>query len=854
MRFMQFEARPEVADLPVLASLDALRSALADRRDAVLQAPPGAGKSTLVPLALLDEPWRSDRRILMLEPRRIAARSVAHRMAELLGEPVGETIGYRIRLETRVSPRTKVEVVTEGVLTRMLQADPALADVALVIFDEFHERSLDADLALALTLAGRELFRDNDPLRLLVMSATLDVDGVAALLGGAPVIRCEGRQYPVEIRHGAATRPRQRLDERVVPAVLDALRTHPDSSLLVFLPGQGEIRRIAESLEGRTGDARLRPLYGALELAEQRRAIEPTRGRKVVLATNIAETSLTIEGVDVVIDAGFARQPAFDPRSGMSRLELRRIARDAAEQRAGRAGRLRPGFCYRLWSAQQHEQLAPRTEPEILAADLAGLALQLLAWGVSDPAELRWLDPPPRGAWQQALDLLMALGAVRRIADGRATTAPVLTEDGETMAALGAHPRVARLLLEGARTGAPRIACRIAALLEERDPFGREEADLEHRLAILDRSLECPRGARGWMARVLEVARQYQDRLERQGWSGPTGEAVPVGRLVACAYPDRVARRRRSGGYQLAGGRSANLDGVQTLGKEAWLAVAEVGGGARSQGDLIGLAAALDPAWFEGPLAHLVTDTTVTEWERGGDRFVAERQRRIGALVLTRERIEPLPDGLRERALLDAVVERGPGLLDWSASARALRDRITLLHETLPGQGWPDVSDAALLATLDDWLAPWLAGARRLGDLRRIDLSACLQALLDWPQREALERLAPQRIEVPSGSRITVNYGPRPPVLAVKLQEMFGCRETPTIADGRVPLTLHLLSPAGRPLQVTRNLETFWRDVYPQVRKEMRGRYPKHPWPEDPFAAAPTRHTKRHTKRRAPDH
>ncbi|MEE4300159.1 MAG: ATP-dependent helicase HrpB [Pseudomonadales bacterium] len=830
---------PGTADLPVLASLDALRATLA-AGDAVLQAPPGAGKSTLVPLALLDARWAADRSILMLEPRRIAARSVAHRMAELLGERVGETVGYRMRLETRVSARTRIEVVTEGVLTRMLQTDPALAGYAAVIFDEFHERSLDGDLALALTLAGRELFRDDDPLRLLVMSATLDVEAVARLLGNAPVIRSEGRQYPVRVCYGAAASPRERIVERVVPAVLDALRTHPESSQLVFLPGEGEIRRTAEALEGRCGDAELRPLHGGLDLAAQRHAIAPAAERKIVLATNIAETSLTIEGVDVVIDAGFARQPAFDPRSGMTRLALRRIARDAAEQRAGRAGRLRPGVCYRLWSAQQHEQLAATTEPEIRGADLAGLALQLLAWGVADPAELTWLDAPPRGAWRQALDLLAALGAL-----DRAGGAAALTKDGEAMAALGAHPRVARLLLAGARAGAPDTACRLAALLEERDPLGRDDADLATRLALLDGTTDCPRSARGWRARVLRGAEQYQTRLDRLAVMADGTGAATVGALVAYGWPDRVARKRRSGGYQLANGRSANLDGPQRLGRESWLAVADVGGAARRQGDVIGLAAALDPALFDGPLAQLVREKTVTEWERGGDRFVAERQRRIGALVLSRARIEPLPEGLREQALLDAVRARGLTLLDWKRPARELRDRIALLRRVEPDGDWPDLSDDALLESLDGWLAPWLTSVKRLGDLRRIDLVACLTALLEWPQQQALDRLAPRRLAVPSGSSIAVDYSVDPPVLAVKLQEMFGQTETPAVANGKVPLSIHLLSPAGRPLQVTQDLATFWRDVYPEVRKEMRGRYGKHPWPEDPLTAAPTRHTKK---------
>ena len=829
-----------VADLPALGQVDALRAALREHGDAVLQAPPGAGKSTVVPLALLGESWLGDRRILMLEPRRIAARSVAHRMAELLGEPVGETVGYRMRLESRVSARTRLEVVTEGVLTRLLQADPALSDVGLVILDEFHERSLDADLALALTLAGRALFREDDPLRLLVMSATLDVDAVAALLGGSPVLRSEGRQFPVRVEYGAAAKPRERLDERVTKAVLDALRDHPDSSLLVFLPGQGAIHRVAEALAGRTGAVEVLPLYGALDLAAQRRAVEPARGRKVVLATNLAETSLTIEGVDVVIDAGFARQPTFDPRTGLTRLELRRIARDAAEQRAGRAGRLRPGVCRRLWSAQQQEQLAARTEPEILGADLAGLALQLLAWGAGDPAELCWLDPPPRAAWAQALDLLEALGALRRESAG-----PVLTETGQAMAGLGSHPRVARLLVEGARRGAADRAAALAAILEERDPLGREDADLERRLAIVEGAETCPGTARGWLSRVRRSTEPYRRRLERlKPDERANGEDASVGLLVASGWPDRVARRRRSGGYQLANGRSADLDGVQTLGREAWLAVAEVGGAARRQGDVIGLAAALDPALFDGPLASLVEDRTVTAWERGGDRFLAERQRRIGALVLARERLDPLPEGLRERALLEAVREQGLGLLPWNAAARALRDRIALLHRTLPGEDWPDVSDEALRTSLEAWLAPWLHDVRRLGDLRRLDLAACLAALLPWPRREALDRLAPERIAVPSGSRIAVDYATDPPVLAVKLQELFGCTTTPRIVDGRVPLTVHLLSPAGRPLQVTQNLETFWRDVYPEVRREMRGRYPKHPWPEDPLTATPTRRTR----------
>lgn len=425
---------------------------------------------------------------------------------------------------------------------------------------------------------------------------------------------------------------------------------------------------------------------------------------------------------------------------------------------------------------------------------------------------------------------------------------PVLTAQGEAMAGLGTHPRIARLLLEGARRGAAMAACRIAALLEERDPFGREEADLEHRLMVLEGSITCPSSVRGWRRRVQELADRHRARLERTaelGMGAPeNGAAATVGELVACAWPDRVARRRRSGGYQLAGGRSASLMGVQALAKAPWLAVAEVGGAAGQKGDIIGLAAPLDAVCFDDELAHLVSEQTVTEWERGGDRFLAERQRRIGALVLARERIDPLPEGLRERALLDAVAERGLGLLDWSARARALRHRIGLLRSTFANDDWPDLSDAVLVATRADWLTPWLAGVRRLGDLEKIDLAGCFEAMLAWPQREALDQLAPTHVEVPSGSRIAIDYAEQPPVLAVKLQEMFGCSTTPTIGQGRVALMLHLLSPAGRPLQVTQDLGTFWRGSYEEVRKEMRGRYPKHPWPEDPLAAEPTRHVK----------
>lgn len=837
--------------LPVEDVLADLKEALCRRDEAVLEAPPGAGKTTLVPLALVEEPWLASRKILVLEPRRIATRAAAYRMASLLGEAPGETVGYRMRLETRVGPRTRIEIISEGILTRMLQQDPELADVGLVVFDEFHERSLDSDLALALCLQGRALFRERrNPLKLLVMSATLDTDRIAALLDEAPVVRSPGRQYPVDVIYGRAAQPRDSAVERTVATTLQALADNPGSSLLVFLPGQGEIGRVneglAKALAGRKlDDVQLYPLYGSLSLEEQQRAIAPTPAsgaRKVVIATNIAETSLTIEGVDVVVDSGLARVPIFDPGTGMTRLQVAKISQASSVQRMGRAGRLGPGKCYRLWSEAQQRQLVAHSPPEMLNADLAPLALQLLQWGVKDPAELAWLDAPNTGAWQQAIELLTKLGAVSLGATGLA-----LTVHGRRMTGLAVHPRLAHLLLCGRAERHSEEATLLAAMFSERMPI--DEADASVALAMLRGDMACPARHRGWWQRTRELARRFADQL--RDTDTDTGVVVPfetlredqvAGYLLACAYPDRIARRRHGGGYQLANGRSARLADESPLNNARWLAVAEVGGGASRAGDTIRSAATLDPGLFATVLEELTRRETTADWDKQSQRFVAEARVQVGALVLERERLANVPPDAKREALLRRVRAEGLAMLPWNRSLRQWQARVMLVRAHLPV--WPDLSDAALLAKLDDWLGPHLDAVTTLADFKKLDLATILKSLLPWDRARELDALAPERLDVPSGSRVVVDYMQTPPVLAVKLQEMFGCEETPSVVGGRAPVLVHLLSPAGRPLQVTQDLAGFWRSSYHDVRKQMKGRYPKHPWPEDPLAATATRKTK----------
>ncbi|PAA18519.1 ATP-dependent helicase HrpB [Pseudomonas fragi] len=828
--------------LPIDEVLPALRLALAERHETVLEAPPGAGKTTRVPLALLNEPWLAGQKILMLEPRRLAARAAAERLASELGEKVGETVGYRIRLDSKVGPNTRIEVVTEGILTRRLQHDPSLEGVGLLIFDEFHERSLDADLALALSLNGRELFRDEQPLKILLMSATLEGERLASILDDAPILRSEGRMYPVAMRWGRPFVPGEFIEPRVVQTVLDAINDE-SGSLLVFLPGQAEIRRVNQQLAdalGSRSDILLCPLHGELDLTAQRAAIEPApKGlRKVVLATNIAETSLTIDGVRVVIDAGLARVPRFDPGSGMTRLDTQRISRASATQRAGRAGRLEPGVCYRLWSEDQHAQLAAYGSAEILQADLAGLALQLARWGVT-PEQLIWLDMPPSASYAQARQLLDRLGALH---------GAKLTPHGEAMAELPAHPRIAHLLLRGQDLGLADMACDIAALLGERDILRGVGADLHSRLALLSGESRAARGGQGGVQRAKQLARQYRGYLRGKARQPVADPDHPrwLGALLALAYPDRVAQQRKPGGaeYRLANGRAALFSEVDGLMKQPWLVIADLGSRQGQREERIYLAAEFDPALLEGVLSEQVSVVDQLDWDEREGVLRAERQRKVGELVLSREPLTGLDEAARTQALINLVRRKGLELLPWTPELRQWQARVALLRQLdLQIQGhseWPDVSDAALLAGLEDWLGPYLGRVSRLSHFASLDLSSIMHNMLKWPLPQRLDELAPHHIKVPSGSSVRLDYSEHPPILAVRLQELFGLADTPRIAGGRQVVKLHLLSPARRPVQVTQDLANFWRSTYAEVKKDLKGRYPKHYWPDDPLVAEAT--------------
>lgn len=828
--------------LPIDEVLPALREALATRHEAVLEAPPGAGKTTRVPLALLHEPWLAGQTILMLEPRRLAARAAAERLASELGEKVGETVGYRIRLDSKVGPNTRIEVVTEGILTRRLQDDPALDGVGLLIFDEFMERSLDADLALALSLNGRELFREDQPLKILLMSATLEGERLAGLLDDAPILSSEGRMYPVAMRWGRPFQPGEFIEPRLVQTILEALNDET-GSVLVFLPGQAEIRRVHQQLADALGNSTqvlLCPLHGELDLAAQRAAIDPAPAgfRKVVLATNIAETSLTIDGVRVVIDAGLARVPRFDPGSGMTRLDTQRISRASATQRAGRAGRLEPGVCYRLWSQDQHEQLAAYASAEILSADLAGLALQLGRWGVT-PGQLVWLDVPPAAAYAQAQDLLDRLGAL----DGEA-----LTRHGQAMAQLPAHPRIAHLLLRGQALGLADMACDVAALLGERDILRGAGADLHSRLVLLSGEERAARGAQGGVQRARQLARQYRGYLRGKASEPVSDPDHPrwLGALLALAYPDRVAQQRRAGGaeYRLANGRAALFAEADSLMKQPWLVIADLGSRQGQREERIYLAADFDPALFDSVLAEQVRCVDQLDWDEREGVLRAERQRKVGELILSREPLTGLDESARSQALVNLVRRKGLELLPWTPELRQWQARVALLRQLdLAGKGeseWPDVSDAALLKNLEHWLMPYLGKVSRLSHFANLDLSSIVHNLLPWPLPQRLDELAPHHLSVPSGSSIRLDYSEQPPILAVRLQELFGLAETPRIAGGRQVVKLHLLSPARRPVQVTQDLANFWRSTYAEVKKDLKGRYPKHYWPDDPLVAEAT--------------
>ncbi len=823
------------------AVLPALVAALDDHGAAVLVAAPGAGKTTRAPLALLDSPWLAGRSILMLEPRRLAARAAAAHMAHLLGERVGERVGYQVRHDGRHSADTRILVVTEGILTRMLQDDPALDRVGLVIFDEFHERSLIGDTGLALTVATRDLLGLTR--RILVMSATIDGAAVSGLLGDAPVITSEGRRFPVVTSHHPA-RAGERLEAQVARVVRDALSAEP-GSLLVFLPGTAEIRRTAELLRDLPPTIEVHPLHGALPADQQDAAIAPAPPgrRKVVLATNIAETSLTIEGIRVVVDGGWHRMPRFSPRTGMTRLDTVRISRASAEQRRGRAGRLEPGACYRCWSAAEEQGMAAFDPPEIVAADLAPLALDLAAAGFDDPTLLPWLDPPPAAAFRQARDLLTLLGAL--------DTAGHLTPHGRAMADLGTHPRFAHLLLRAREDGAASLqrAAALVALLEERDMLRGEQgpppSDLTLRLDAVERDLDPTQlgGAavdHAALRRVRDGAAAWRRRVDpRTAHLVDPTAAEDAGLLLAWAFPDRVAQQRGGAGrFVLRNGRGATLRATDPLAQAPWLVVPHLDDEGREARIYLAAPVAID-ALVQRAAEQVITVETVALDERTGG-VTATRRTMLGHLTIS-ARQHAVTDGEQcIVALLDGIRARGLEVLPWTPELIRLRQRLAFLqrHDAT----WPTVDDGPLLATLDGWLGPMLAGIRRLDAITPDLLRQALLARIPPAFAARLDVLAPERFEVPTGSRIAIDYDdPDHPVLAVRLQEVFGLLATPRIAGGAVPLTMHLLSPARRPVQVTRDLASFWATGYFEVRKDLRGRYPKHAWPDDPLRAPPTR-------------
>lgn len=812
-------------DLPICAVIPDVLAALQQHPAVLLSAPPGAGKSTYLPLTLLELPWLSGT-ILLLEPRRLAARSIAERLSSQLGERCGQTVGYRMRAEAKVSAATRLEVVTEGVLTRRLQQDPELNGVSLIIFDEFHERSVQAELALALALDVQEGLRDD--LRLLVMSATLDDQGLRNLLPDAPLVSSAGRAHPVTVLHQPYP-PHQALEEAVSQAVCQLL-AQESGSALVFLPGMGEIERVSRRLEGRLPpDTQVCPLYGALTLAEQQRAIAlaPSGQRKVVLATNLAETSLTIEGVRLVIDSGTERLASFDPRSGLTRLQTTRIAKASMTQRAGRAGRTEPGVCLRLYSSEQAERATEFTPPELCRSDLSAIWLELLQWGCSSWQSLRFIDYPPVAHQAAAETLLRRLQATDE--SGR------LTARGRELAVLGCDPRHGVLLLSGRERGEAALAARLVALLEE--PPRTQVTPDPDRLTARQRQR-----ADTLLGRLTpNTARS----TENNTYSAPD----LIAELLASAYPDRIGvARSHDGRFQLSGGNGAFIEADSPLAAQRALVAPSLILGASSREARILLAwpvSSLEA--LAAQLPQLVSEQMALEWDEARGTLRALLRRRLGALTLSEQPMSaPEPAQMRQ-ALLDWVAEQGLAVLNWDESAVQLRARLQCAARWLPELPWPSVEDEALLASLDSWLGPQLEGVRDVRGLRQLDLSAALNNLLDWQQRQRLEQLLPVCYTVPTGSRIAIRYAPdADPVLAVRLQEVFGESASPRIADGRVALVLELLSPARRPLQITRDLQAFWQGAYKEVQKEMKGRYPKHVWPDDPANTQATRATKRH--------
>lgn len=812
--------------LPIDAVLDDLSRTLEADNAAVLVAPPGAGKTTRVPLALLDAPWARDKKIIVLEPRRIAARASADRMAKSLGERTGETVGYRVRFGSKISRATRIEVVTEGIFTRQILDDPELSGVAAILFDEFHERSLDADLGLALARDAQTGLRED--LRILVMSATLDGARVAKLLGEAPVVESEGRAFPVETRY-LGRKADAPIERQMADAIASALRAD-SGSVLAFLPGAAEIRRTQNFLGERVQDASIEivPLFGALDAAVQDRAIAPApKGtRKVVLATSIAETSLTIEGVRIVVDCGLARVPRYEPDIGLTRLETVRASRAAVDQRRGRAGRTEPGVCYRLWDEPQTASLAPYTQPEILSADLSSLVLDLAQWGVADPAALSFLDPPPQPAWKEAKSLLTELNALD--GDGR------ITAEGNSLRALALPPRLARMIVDSHRAGSGEAAAEIAAIITERG-LGGDSVDLEHRRDQFRRD-RSPRAAS-----ARDLARRWASQVAAAEKAGQR-EDVSTGLMLAYAFPDRVARNRGNGSFVLANGRGAAVEQTSSLARAPYIAIGEMTGTAAS-GRIL-LAAQITQDEIESHFAEHIETADEISFDRGAMALRARRKRVLHAITLSEATLSVSPSEDTAHIFADGLIAAGLDRLPWSKAAKQWRDRVMFLRKA-EGDSWPDLSDDGLIARRDDWLVPALYDKIALKDISAGDLSDALMALLPWEMRARLDREAPTHFEAPTGTMLAIDYeAEQGPTIAVRLQELFGLNTHPSIAAGKVPLVLELLSPAQRPVQVTRDLPGFWRGSYAAVRSDLRGRYPRHPWPDDPAGAVPTRRAK----------
>lgn len=815
---------PLHSELPVTEIIPEVRSSLKTQPTLIIGAPPGAGKSTLLPLALFEEDWLAGKKIIMLEPRRLAARSIATRMAELLGEDVGKTVGFRIRFENCVSKDTRIEVVTEGILTRMLQGDNALEQAGLVIFDEFHERNLQADLALALCREAQQVLRPD--LRLMIMSATLNIPQLQSLLN-APVIESKGRQYPVEIVH-TGDADEFILPELVAQTIARAVKEHP-GDVLAFLPGEGEIRKCEEILKNQLPDLRIHPLYGMLPQKEQYAAIMPNRSglRKIVLATSIAETSLTIEGIRIVVDSGFGRSSRFDAASGLSRLETLRISKDAADQRAGRAGRLSSGVCYRLWTKATQERMAEHRVPEIMEADLCSLVLELSKWGTDDINKLCWLTLPPKTALQQAYDTLQQIGALE---NGK------ITGHGKQVHQLACHPRIAHMLLLAETATMKQLGCDIAGILEERDPLPKDSGiDLNLRVEALRRARH-NNSLNHKFKRVEKNAASYRRLLDLQADNGPV-DVYETGLLLAYAYPERIASARpgNNAQFQLANGKIAAAGHKDDLAHEAWLAVANMD--LRDGLGKIFLAAPLNPT----DLIHLVKEKQNISWDTRKGGLIALQELKIGSIVLKSTPVSKPDETLVLNVICQAIKLEGESLLDLSDKFRHLQNRIGSLRTWNPAEDWPEVGTDHLLSTAKDWLGPYLNNVKKTEDLKKLDLAGCLFNSLGWEQQQLLDQLAPAKLEVPTGSNIKIEYFPNgaTPVLSVRLQEVFGMSDTPAVNRGKNAMVLHLLSPGYKPVQVTADLRSFWNNTYFEVKKELQRRYPKHAWPDDPWNATP---------------